>query len=170
MKKPFLFTLIFMGLSFLLSALQSSLYFLPLPRPAFWFIILTAYSFRKSLKFSLLMNIPHTLGLVSFSFLPLGRLLILMNLMSLFFYFTRERFHTNHWHMSLGSGCGILFFLSINWFLDSFFYGLHYPQLFHWMGMALSTALFSMPLMFILEAIDQRLEYERIDTLENLRV
>ena len=170
MKKSILFTLSFMGISFFLTGLQSSLYFSPLALPAFWFIILTFYSFKKSLFFSILMNVPHALVIISFSLLPLPRLLILMNLMSLFFYFTRERFHTSNWHISMASSCGILFFLSMDWLLDSALYEFSYPSLFSWVGMALSTLLFSIPLVFILDKIDQKIEYERIDTLENLRI
>lgn len=170
MKKAFLFTISFMGICFFLTGLQSSLYFSPVALPSFWFIILTFYSFKKSLFFSILMNIPLALVIISFSLLPLPRLLILMNLMSLFFYFTRERFHTSNWHVSVASCCGILFFLSLDWLLDSTLYGFSYPNLFSWIGTALSTLLFSMPLVFVLDKIDQRLEYERIDTLENLRI
>lgn len=170
MKKFVLYAMTFLAPSFVLSALQGSLYFSPVALPVAWIICLTYYSFRKSLMFSLFMNIPMSLVVISFSILPIGRLLILINIISFFFYLTRERFHTSLWHIALASGSGLFFFLTMDWLLDGLWFQFSAPNLLSWFGMSLSTTIFAFPFIYILEKIDKKIEYERVDTLENLRI
>lgn len=170
MKKTISYCLTFLGFSFFLSGLQGSLYFSPIPLPSFWFIIFTFYTFRKSLRFSLLMNIPHALVIASFSTLNLGLFLILINFFTISFHFIWERFHTNRWHMSLSAGGGYFLFLLTFWIFETGPFQFHWPPVLQWFGASLSTLIVAPFLISVLDGINKRIEYERIDTLENLRI
>lgn len=170
MKKYFWLSLIFLGFSFFLSGLQGSLYFFPIPLPAFWFIILTYYSFRKKLAFSLLLNIPHALIIAAFATVSVAKFIFLMNIVTIAFYFIRERFHTSQWHITLAAGGGVFLFLVTTWLADLGLHNLSWPPFLPWIGLSLSTLLFSPPLVLFLDRLDQRIEYDRVDMLENLRV
>jgi hypothetical protein len=170
MKKLFLQYSLFLGSSFILTGLQGALYFSPLPLPAFWFIIFTYYSFQKSLSFSLCINVAHALVIGSFAYLNFGVLLLVLNGMSLSFYLLKERFHTQIWHISLGTGFGLFLLHSVLWLIQNGEFFWAWPPLLEWVGTALATFLFSFPIIFLLDKFDRQIEYERIDTLENLRV
>lgn len=170
MKKFLLLSVLFLGSSFLLSGLQSSLYFFPLSIPAFWFIIFSYYSFKKSLLFTLAMNIIHALVIASFATPNLGQFLILLNLLSLAFYMLREHFHTNHWHISLASSAGFVFLMLACWFFSLGSTGWVFPNVLSWLGTATTTLIAAPPIIFLLDHFDKQIEYERVDTLENLRI
>ncbi len=170
MKKTLVFASIALGLSFILSGLQSSFYFFPIPLPAFWFIIFAFYSFRKSLSFSLLTNLAHAFVIISFSSVSISRLLIFLNLLSFFFYLIRERFHTNHWHISLACAGGSFVFMFSDWLIDAVQLGFNPPPIISWVSLSISTLVFAPPFVFLLDKIDQKIAYERIDTLQNLRI
>ena len=170
MKKSVGLCLIYLLISFVLSGLQGSLYFFPIAMPFFWVIILTYYSFKKSLLFSLLANLAHIFVITAFTTMPPAQLLLIVNLISLSFYFLRERFHTNQWHMTAASASATFAIFLANWLLGMTGSGFYYPQFLTWLGASFITLLVAPAFIFILQKIDQRIEFERIDTLANLRV
>lgn len=170
MKKNALTLLLFLSLSFLLCGIQSSLYFLPLPVPYFWFIILTYYSFNKNLAFALLCNFLHIFVISQFSSVHLSSLLINMNILTLIFLIFRDRFHIGLLQTSLSAGLGCLTFLIISWTLNSMLYGIYIPNILSWIGISLMTSLFSILIIPIVKTVDKKIHTERVDTLENLRI
>jgi hypothetical protein len=170
MKKTLWSALAFLGLSFLLSGLQGSLYFSPIPLPASWFVILTYYSFRKSLIFALCLNFAHIFVLASFAQIPWAPMILAMNLLTIAFSLISERFHTQSLHIALGASGGFLLFQTIDWFIRMPLWRLEWPPLLTWAGTSLSTLVVAPVLIFTLDAMTRKIEYERIDTLENLRI
>jgi nitrogen fixation-related uncharacterized protein len=170
MKKKILLLLSCLGTSFLLSGLQGNFYFLPIPMPYFWFIVLTYYSFQKSIVFSLITNIFHALILSSFTSLSVSLLLVCLNLMTFIFATISERFNTTTLHIAIASGLGSLFFSFFLWTIQSLHYNFTPPPVGHWLGTSIMTFIFSVPLFFLLKSFDHKIQYERIDTLENLRI
>lgn len=170
MKKALWSGLAYLGVSFFLSGLQGSLYFFPIPLPAIWFIVLTFYSFRKSLWFSLWLNIPHLLVIASFSVASWAPMILQMNAMTLAFYFIRERFHTQKLHIALGASGGFVIFQALTWLRESLWSAWSWPPLLSWVGTGLCTLLVAPFIIFALDSVTQRIDYERIDTLENLRI
>ena len=170
MKKIFLSSFLFLSTSFLLSALQGNLYFLPFSMPLFWTIILAYYSFRKSLKFVLLLNIAHCLVLISFSTIPPSHLIMSMNLFSLAFYFVKERFHTNFWHISLGASMAAVTFKMAQWLGSGLVHQFIFPNLLEWLRIGIITFAIAPFLVNFFERLDEKIQFERIDTLENLRI
>ena len=170
MKKTSVCLLLFITLSFFLCGIQASLYFLPFSLPYFWFVILTYYSFKKSLQFSLVCNLFHIFIISQFSSIGISSLLVNMNLVSLLFLILRDRFHIGLLQMSLSSGVGCLFFLFNSWFLSSMANGFYWPNLWSWVGSSLMTVLVAPAIIPILSFFDQKIHIERIDTLENLRI
>lgn len=170
MKKNALSLFCLISLSFLLSGLQGNLYFLPVAMPYFWFIIFTYYSFKKDLLFSLTANAIHVFVLSSFTSLSLSLLLTLLNLTGLVFFIIKERLHTTNLHITIASGAGCLFFIIANWSIKIFFNPFFTPNWTSWMGTFFTTLIVAPPLIFILDQIDHKIQFERIDTLENLRI
>lgn len=170
MKKILLPSLLFILTSFVLSGLQATLYFFPIQVPLFWITVHAFYSFRKSLLFSLTLNIAHTLVIISFSTTPAGQILLTMNFFTIVFYFIRERFHTGLAHIALASAVSSFIFFSANWFLHAIQRNLYFPNLGSWISMALTSLILSYPLAFFLEKMDDKIQFETIDTLENLRI
>ncbi|MEM7646622.1 MAG: hypothetical protein AAF203_06925 [Pseudomonadota bacterium] len=170
MKKNFMSLILFLSVSFVCCGLQACLYFLPLPLPFFWFAILSYYSFKKSLLFALLINVIHVLVITTFTTVSGGLLLLIMNVFTLAFYLLRERFHTSHIHISVGSGIGCLLFLFSYWLGEGLLAGFSYPRILHWLLASVVTLIVTPPLVLFLESIDSWIHYERIDTLQNLRV
>ena len=170
MKKTALCYVYFLAVSFFLSGIQSSLYFLPFSMPYFWFIVLTYYSFNKNLIFCVTLNLLHLFVICQFSSISLFTLLINMNFISLAFILIRDRFHVGLLQISMSAGLGCFIFLLNGWFLNSLSHGFHIPQLLSWFGASIMTALFTPLLIPLLEFIDKKIHTERIDTLENLRI
>ncbi len=170
MKKNILSLTLFLTLSFFLSGLQGSFYFLPLPLPHFWFIILTFYSFQKPLLFILVANLTHALVLSAFSASTLAYPLLVINILSFCFFVFSQRFNTNWSHISIAAGLGCFTFHLTDWFLSGLSYGFATPNFLSWLSTSFVTFLFAPPLVHVLSSIDQRVYYERIDTLENLRI
>jgi hypothetical protein len=170
MKKPLSLAFLYLFVSFFLCGVQGSLYFLPLAMPFFWMIILTHYSFQRSLLFSILTNIPHALVITSFTSLSLSFLLIMMNLVSLTFFFFKDRFHINLWYKMSGAAAGTFTLLSTTWVVGVFNKGFYYPDIFSWTASSIFTFLFSPLLFLFFQRLEQRIELERVDMLANLRV
>ncbi len=170
MKKNLWSALAYLSVSFFLSGLQGSLYFFPIPMPAVWFIVLTFYSFRKSLLFSLWLNIFHLMVLASFSTMAWAPMILQMNLITFAFYFIRERFRTETLHIVLGASGGYFAFQSMNWFFGLSWTQLSWPPLLTWTGTSLSTLILAPFIIFALDSVTHKIDYERIDTLENLRI
>jgi hypothetical protein len=170
MKKNSVSLFLFLTFSFFLSGLQGSFYFLPLPLPHFWFIILTYYSFNKPLLFILVANLAQTLMLSSFSSSFLSIPLLTMNAISICFYAYSQRFNSDWKHMSLAAGIGSLAFHLIDWLLVSLQLGLRIPTLLPWISTSLVTLLLAPLIITVLSGLEKRIYYERIDTLENLRI
>ncbi len=170
MKKTLWSAVTFLGLSFILSGLQGSLYFFPIPMPATWFIVLAYYSFRRSLIFSLWLNIGHLFVIASFATVSWAPMLVQMNLMTLAFFIIKERFHTQPMHIALGASGGYFIFQSLHWFREMFWFQWSWPSVFSWFGTSLTTLLLAPLIIFALDTVTRRIEYERIDTLENLRI
>lgn len=162
--------MLFLFSSFIFSGLQATLYFFPVSMPLFWLIITTYYTFRKSLIYSLILNVAHTLLIISFTTLAPSRLLFSMNILTLVFYIIRERFHTGLIHIALASGVSTFFFLSGQWFLQILQKNLYLPPFGSWLGISLMTLVAAYPLAYFLEKIDGKIQFERVDTLENLRI
>ncbi len=170
MKKSVWSAITYLSVSFLLSGLQGSLYFFPIPLPAVWFIVLTFYSFRKSLLFCLWINIPHLFVVAAFSTVAWAPMLIQMNLMTLAFYIIRERFHTKPIHIALGAAGGFFIFQSMHWLRELYWGQWDWPPALSWLGSSLATLVVAPLIIMALDMVTQRIEYERIDTLENLRI
>lgn len=170
MKKNLISLFFFLSVSFLLSGLQGSLYFFPIPMPYFWFIIFTYYSFRKNLLFSLIANICHAYVICSFTAIPISTLLLIMNFMTLGIVAVRDRFHTSQLHIAIASGLGCFFFLLSKWCMQGFYNSFFFPQVLSWFFVSLTTLLFAPLLIRFLKTFDERIHYERIDTLVNLRI
>ena len=170
MKKTALSLIYLLLLSFVLTALQGNLYFLPLSVPYFWFIIYTYYSFKKPLLVSLTANLLHVFILSAFTSLSIGLLLVVLNLITFFFSTVSERFHTQSGHIAFASAAGSFLFLFIVWISQCFFYPFYYPNLLSWIGTSIATLIVAPPIVYILGMIDQKVHYERIDTLQNLRI
>ncbi|MCB0379477.1 MAG: hypothetical protein KDD33_13370 [Bdellovibrionales bacterium] len=163
--------MIFLFVSLILSGLQASLHFLPFALPAFWFTVMVYYSFEKPLLFSLIANSFHIFVLTEYTSASLAPLLFSMNIVSLVLVFLRGRFHLGMLEKTTATAISFLSFqlsywILASWFLDQFYY----PNLLAWLGMALVTTL-AFPLVFVfLKMIDSRLNTQRVDTLEILRV
>lgn len=170
MKKNLLSLLFFLSVSFLLSGLQGSLYFFPISIPYFWFIIFTYYSFRKNLLFSLVANLFHAFVICCFTSISVSMLLITMNLLTLGFVAIRERFHTSQLHIAIASGLGCFFFLLSKWSIQCLYSSFFYPQLLSWVSVSFVTFLVSPLLIRFLASFDEKIHYERVDTLVNLRI
>lgn len=170
MKKQLLSLLFFLTLSFLLCGLQGTLYFLPFPRPYFWFIILTFYSFQKNLLFCLMANILHICVIGSYSAVSLSFLLLIMNFYSLFLILIRERFHTSKRHVIVASGSGCLFFLVAQWFFECFQVQFYSPPIWSWLFTSLMTFAISPLIVLLLDKVNTYIQFETVDTLENLRI
>lgn len=170
MKKNLLCLTFFLTISFFLSGLQASLYFLPVPLPHFWIIVLTYYSFQKPIVFSLSANLFHILVLASFSSTLFSIPLLVMNVLTLSFHMISQRFNTTWTHLSFAAGFGSLTYHVLDWFLAGMVHAFAYPSLFTWASTSLVTFLFTPVLTPILHSVDKRIHYDRVDTLENLRV
>lgn len=170
MKKLFLSSLLFLIPSFMFTALQGNLYFFPISLPMVWCAILSYYSFKKTLLHSLLINIVHTVIIVSFTTITPSQLILTMNLFTLSCYFVRERFHTNNWHISLTSGALSFVFLFSQWALHVLSRNLYMPEFFSWVGTSISTVLFAPVFIYLVQSIDEKIQIEKVETLENLRI
>ncbi len=170
MKKSALTLLTFMGISFFLSGLQATLYFLPLTLPYFWVIVLSYYSFHKNFLFILTANFFHVLILVSFTTTSPALLIVLLNGVSMILYVIGQRLNITQMHMALGSALSSLVLLFLIWLFGSLTHVFEFPPLFSWIGITLMTFVFALPLLSILKAIDGRIHLDRIDTLANLRI
>ncbi len=170
MKKNILSAFFFLATSFFLSALQGNLYFLPFSMPIFWAIIMAYYSFRKSLEFAMVLNILHCLLLISFTTTSPSQIILTMNLFTLAFYFVKDRFHTNFWHISIAAALSAVSFKVSQWILTSFFHQLIFPNILEWFGTGIITFATALFLVNFLERVDEKIQFERIDTLENLRI
>ena len=170
MKKYFLSSLLFLVPSFLLSALQGNLYFLPFSLPMFWCIFTAFYSFRKSLMNSLFLNLFHTIIIISFTTVNPSQLILTMNIFTLFCFIIRERFHTNLWYITLASSAMSFLFLFSQWFFTIFSKEFYFPSFLSWVGISLATGLFAPLILMFLDKLDQRIQIEKVETLENLRI
>ena len=170
MKKELISLFYFLLIGFLLSGLQSSFYFLPIPMPHFWFIILTYCGLKKSLLFNLVANIFQVIVISAFTVTLVSLFLLLLNGISLGLWTFRERFHTNRLQMSLAAGFGSFLFLFLVWTWESLSYGFSFPPILQWTLEAGVTLICAPWLVYILESLDSWVHYERIDTLQNLRV
>ena len=170
MKKELISSLLFLAPSFLLSALQGNLYFSPISLPMFWCIFLTYYSFKKSLPQSLLLNIAHCFIIASYTTASLSQLILTMNGFSLVCYALRSRFNTGTIHMTLTSGAITLIFFISQWLLQVTSDSLYLPRLLGWIGTALVTTLVAPFFMHLLSAIESKIQAEKVETLQNLRV
>ena len=170
MKHSLMSLTLFLGTSFILSGLQSHLQLLPLPAPHFWFIIITYYSFRKNLFFSLTANIFHGFIICLFSSVFIGSFLILINLTTFFFVIIGERFPVNNRHMMTGAGAGCFLFLFFKWLFQCLNYGFSQPRLFQWISTSLATFIVAPFFFFVFDKIDKKINSERVETLKSLRV
>ena len=100
----------------------------------------------------------------------LSLLLVILNIITFTFAIIKERFHTSHIHIAIASGAGCLFFMLSTWSVQSFIHNIYSPNLLGWIGTSIMTLIFAPPLIFILNTIDEKIHFERIDTLENLRI
>ena len=172
MKYSFMNLFLFLGTSFFLSGLQSHLQFLPVPIPHFWFIIVTYYSFKKSLFFSLITNFLHSFIICSFTSLFIGLLLILINLLTFFFTIVGEQFRVNNRHITLAVGIGCFSFHFFKWCVQCFNHGFFfYPQLFQWVSTSLVTLLMAPFILSVFDKIDKKIhsDLEQVELLKNLR-
>ena len=170
MRRTLLSLFLFLGTSFFLSGLQSNFYFLPFPVPHFWFIVLTYYSFKKDLLFSLVANILHSLIICSFSSISISFFLIIINLFSLSFHLIGKRFHTNNQHLVLAAGSGCFLFYFFKWCLLCLRYDFFYPSFLPWIGASLMTLIVALPFLFVFDRIDKKIHSERISLLKHLRI
>ncbi len=170
MKRPLMSLVLFLGTSFFLSSLQGHLQLLSLPIPHFWFIIITYYSFRKSLFFSLTANFLHGFIICLFSSIFIGLLLLLINLSTFFFVIIGERFPVNNKHIVIGAGAGCFLFHFFKWFVQCLNYGFSQPQFFQWISTSLATLIVAPFFLYIFDKIDKKIHFERIEVLKSLRV
>ncbi len=170
MKKHLFSLVTFISFCFVLAGLQGNLYFLPVSVPSFWFIIFSFYSFKKPLLFSLVCNLLLALTITSFSAISISLLIGLLNIFTFAFVVIRERFHTSNFHIVVASGSGYLLFLFLKWFIQCFSQGFYYPNIVNWIVSAIFTTLLAPIFIAILSKLDEKIHFERIDTLQNLRV
>ncbi len=169
MKRSLMSLLLFLGTSFILSGLQSHLQFLPLPVPHFWFIIITYYSFKKSLFFSLITNFFHSFIICSFTSIFIGFLLILINILTFLFIIIGEKFPINNKHIVIGSGAGCFLFHLLKWCVQCISYGFFHPQFFQWISTSLVTLIVAPFILFVFDKTDKKIHLERIELLKSLR-
>ena len=156
---------------FLLSGLQAHLQILPLPIPQFWFIILTYYSFKKNLFFSLIANFMHSFIICSFSSIFIGSFLLIINVLTFFFVLIGEKFKIENNHITLASGIGLFFFYLFDWYLQSLGNGFLHPPIFQWITTGLVTLIMAPPIILFFDKINRKIEFnfKRIEVLKNLR-
>ena len=169
MKRSSMSLIMFLGVSFFLSSLQSHLQFLPLPIPHFWFIIITYYSFKKSLFFSLTTNFLHGFIICSFTSVFIGLLLIFINLLTFVFIIIGEQFPINNKHIVMGAGAGCFLFHFFKWCVQCLNHGFFHPQFFQWISTSLATLIVAPFLLAIFDKIDKKIHLERIEILKSLR-
>lgn len=170
MKKSLVSLMAFMGLSFVFSGLQATLYFLPVALPYFWVIVLNYYSFHKSPLFILIANIAHVIVLMSFTTTSPALLILIMNGLSLILYIIGQRLNITIQHMAIASAVSCLVLLLSLWWLRGLTHEFYFPPILSWIGITAMTLFFAIPTLTILRMIDHRIHLERIDTLANLRV
>ncbi len=170
MKKALLSLISFLGISFFLSGLQATLYFLPITLPYFWMVVLSYYSFHKSFLFIMVANFFHVLLLMSFTTASPAILLVTLNGISMILFIIGQRLNITQIHMALGSALSCVVLLFSIWLFTGITALFYFPPILSWLGISLMTFAAALPLLGFLKIIDSRIHLERIDTLANLRI